>query len=86
MKQPPEPERYVQSFEVERIRRGVRYHWMVCGEHSPDKLVAWGHAPTQEQAETAAKNEIDDLAAGRSKGGHVASSIHPFTARRPWHR
>jgi len=72
--------RYVSSFQAERFHRGVRYHWMVCWQHKPDELVSWGHAPTQELAEAAARDEIHDLSSGVSKGGRVTSrntsSIH----------
>jgi hypothetical protein len=38
---------------------------------SPDVLVSWGHAPTQELAEQAAQNELKDLSSWLSKGGRV---------------
>jgi len=72
MKQPSR--RYVLSFQAERFHRGMRYHWLVCCEHKPDELVSWGHAPTQELAETAARNEVKDLAAGLRHGGRMSST------------
>ncbi len=66
--------RYVLSFHAERFYRGRRYHWIVCCEGKPDELVSWGHAATQELAETAARNELKDLASGLSRGGRVAST------------
>jgi hypothetical protein len=73
---------YVLSFQTEHFHKGKRYHWMVCGEHKPDELVSWGYAPTQEQAETAAQQEVRDLLSGDSKGGLVTSTIKAFTRRR----
>ena len=65
---------YIPSFQVERFFKGVRYHWMICCEHKPDVLVAWGHAPTRELAEEAARNEINDLSLGISKGGRATKT------------
>jgi hypothetical protein len=70
---------YVVSFQAQPFRRGRRYHWMICLEHNSDELVSWGHAPTQEQAETAARNEVKDLSSGLTQGGQVTSTIKPFT-------
>jgi hypothetical protein len=75
--------RYVLSFQTEPFRRGVRYHWMVCRTQKPDELVSWGHAPTQEQAEKAARTEAEALSSGLSQGGQVSSTIQAFTHRRP---
>jgi hypothetical protein len=66
--------RYIPSFQVERFFKGVRHHWMICREHKLDELVAWGHAPTQELAEEAARNEVQDLVSGISKGGRVPNT------------
>lgn len=68
------PGRYVLSFQAERFHRGVRYHWMVCWEHKPDELVSWGFASTQELAEAAAREEVNDLSSGLSHGGRVTST------------
>lgn len=73
---------YVVSIQTEHIRQGPRYHWMICGADNPDELVSWGYAPTLEQAQTAAQNEVLDLSAGRTKGGRVTSTITEFTRRR----
>ena len=63
---------YVTSFQVEHLRRGnVRYHWIICKEDKPDDLVSWGHAPTQELAEAAARIEVEELSCGLSPGGRV---------------
>jgi hypothetical protein len=63
---------YVVSFQPEHCRRGVvRYHWMICRVHKPDELVSWGHAQTLEMAETAARDEINDLCSGLTRGGRV---------------
>ena len=60
------------SYEPERYRKGsVRYHWMICCADKPDELVSWGHAPTQELAEIAARKELDDLSSGLTRGGRV---------------
>ena len=73
---------YVLSFQAEHFHKGMRYHWMVCCAHKPDELVSWGHAPTQEQAETAARQEVTDLLSGDSKGGRVIGAAKPFIRRR----
>ncbi len=59
---------YVLSFEVERFYKGWRYHWVICSVQNPDELVAWGHAPTRELAETAAGSEVKKLESGSPKG------------------
>jgi hypothetical protein len=65
---------YIVSYEAEPLRKGIRrYHWMICREHNPDELVSWGHALTQQLAETAARQEVTDLSSGLSHGGQVAS-------------
>ena len=64
--------RYVLSFQAEHRRKGVvRHHWMICFTHKPDELVSWGHASTPELAETAARQELDDLCSGLTQGGRV---------------
>jgi hypothetical protein len=73
---------YVLSFQAEPFHQHTRYYWTICTAQNPEKLVSWGHAPTQEQAETAARKEAGDLAAGLSKGGRVTSTVKPFTFRR----
>ena len=70
-------ERYVCSVRLERYFRRWRHHWLVCRANEPDELVAWGHAPTQELAEAAARNQIADLASGLSKGGRVVGAVIP---------
>lgn len=72
---------YILSFQPERFRQGIRYHWMICGTQNPDVLISWGFAPTSEQAETAARQEMTDLSSGLSRGGHVISRIKEFTHR-----
>ena len=63
---------YVMSFQSQPLRKGRRrYYWMICGEYNPDELVSWGNAPTQELAETAARQEVTDLSSGLSHGGQV---------------
>lgn len=64
--------RYAVSIEMERCRKNlVRYHWLICREKKPDELISWGHAPTQELAETAARHEVEDLRSGFTCGGRV---------------
>ena len=70
--------RYVVSFQAVRFYKGVRYHWMICFERKPDELVAWGHALTQELAETAAR--VGHLYSGLTKGGQVASTTKALPA------
>ena len=67
---------YIVWFQVQPFRKGRRYHWMICREQNPDELVSWGHALTQELAEVAARDEIQDLSAGTSNGGRVASTSY----------
>lgn len=62
---------YVFSVQVEHFHRSVRYHWMICSAQNPDRLVSWGHAPSQELAEAAAREEIKDLSSGLTQGGRV---------------
>ena len=71
--------RYVVSFQAEHFYKGRRYHWMICSERKLDELVSWGHEPTQELAETAARDEVINLSAGLSHGGQVASTTKAFT-------
>lgn len=72
MDQPPG--QYVVLYESQTLRKGTRrYYWMICGESNPDELISWGHAPTQEMAETAARQEVIDLSSGLSRGGQLAS-------------
>ena len=77
MDQPASP--YILSFQSERFHRGMRHHWLVCWAHKPDELVSWGHAPTRELAEAAARQEVTDLLSGYSKGGRVISATKPFS-------
>ena len=72
MKQPAD--RYVVSYEAEHFYKGRRYHWMICSERKLDELVSWGHEPTQELAEAAARDEVKNLSSGMSHGGQVAST------------
>jgi hypothetical protein len=66
-------DRYVVSFQAERFHKETRYHWIICWAQTPDKLVSWGHAPTQELAEAAAQNEVNNLSSGRTQGGRVTN-------------
>lgn len=75
----PLPSAYVLSFQAERCHQRMRYYWMICKAQHPDKLISWGYAPTQEQAETAAQDELRDLSSGLTKGGRVA--LKPFSHR-----
>jgi hypothetical protein len=72
---------YVISVESERFRKGMRYHWMISSERTPDVLVSWGYAETQEQAEAEARQEIVDLSSGLSKGGQVATTVKKYNRR-----
>ncbi len=74
MKQPAG--QYVVSFEAQPFRKARRHYWMICREHNPDELVSWGNAPTQELAETAARQEVTDLSSGLSHGGQVANTSY----------
>ncbi len=68
---------YVCSVQSERYFRHWRHHWVICRVNKPEELVAWGHAPTQELAESAARTEIAELCAGISKGGRVQRAGMP---------
>ncbi len=72
---------YVQSFQTQRFYHRTRYHWMICGVRNADELISWGYASTQEQAETAARQEVTDLSSGLSKGGKVINTFKDFTHR-----
>jgi hypothetical protein len=74
--------KFVLSFQAERFYKGVRYHWMVCLENDPTQLISWGHAPSQQLAESAGQVEISDLLSGISTGGQVVSNIKAFSRRR----
>ncbi len=67
---------YVVSIQAQSFRKKTRYHWMICGEDNPDELISWGHAPTQELAETEASNEVKDLCSGLTEGGRVTSRCY----------
>jgi len=71
-------DRYVSSVQSERYFRSRRHYWVICCVNKPDELVAWGHAPTQELAEAAVRNQIEDLCSGLSKGGRVDGTQAPF--------
>lgn len=75
-------DRYVSSVQAERFYRGTRHYWTICSENKPDELVAWGHAPTQEMAEAAARHELEDLSSGISKGGRAIRTRTAFTQHR----
>ena len=77
--------RYVVSFQAEHFYKGTRYHWMICTAQKPDKLVSWGHAPTQDLAEEAAQNEVKDLFSGRTQGGRVNSTSKWAPTNADWH-
>lgn len=63
---------YLISVETARFYRQTRYYWTICRVSKPEELVAWGDAPTKGEAEEAACDEVADLMAGLSDGGHVA--------------
>ena len=73
---------YVLSFELEPVRnrqmrhQHKRHHWMICLAKRPDELISWGHAATQELAESEAQIEIKDLLSSLPQGGHVSRQNH----------
>ena len=71
-----ETDQYVVSIQAQSFRKKTRYHWMICSESNPDQMISWGHAPTQELAETEARNEVKDLTSGLTQGGRVASTCY----------
>ena len=73
--------RYVVSIQAQPFRRKTRYHWMICGEQTPEELISWGHATTQELAEAEAGNEVRDLVSGLTHGGRVDNAGHCFIHR-----
>jgi hypothetical protein len=70
---PKTPAIYTFSIQPERFYQSSRFHWVICSTENPDRLVSWGHAPSRELAEAAAKCEITDLRSGRTMGGPVRS-------------
>jgi hypothetical protein len=66
------------SIQAQPFRKKKRYHWMVCVKDNPDELVSWGHAATQEEAESQARDEVRDLTAGLTQGGRVADIKRPY--------
>lgn len=62
---------YMISVEAARFYCKTRYYWTVCRKVKPEELVAWGDAPSKQDAEQAARNEVADLTAGFSGGGHL---------------
>jgi hypothetical protein len=72
-------DRHIVSFQSEPFRKGRRYHWMICSSMTPDELVSWGHASTQELAEQTAQNELRDLSSRLAKGGRVTSQSRAVT-------
>ena len=77
---------YVLSFELEPVRnrqmrhQHKRHHWMICLAKRPDELISWGHAATQELAESEAQIEIEDLLSGLTQGGQQLQTHHAFLA------
>jgi hypothetical protein len=70
---------YTVSVQSQRFYQQTRYHWLICGAHSPDELISWGYSPTQAEAETAAQDEVDNLSSGLTKGGRV--TVRAFSHR-----
>lgn len=52
---------------------------MICRTQNLEELVSWGHEPTRALAEAAAGKELEDLSTGVTQGGHVTTTIKPFT-------
>jgi hypothetical protein len=77
----PDASLYIVSFQAEGFHQRTRYHWMICGAQNPEELISWGHAPTQELAETAARNELSDLTSGLTQGGRVTGTFKEFIRR-----
>ncbi len=73
------PASYVVSYQKEHFHKGIRYHWVICKSQNCDEMISWGYAPTQEQAEQAAQNEIKDLLSGITKGGRVLPQAKPLS-------
>jgi hypothetical protein len=72
---------YVVAYDVEPYHQGTRHYWTICRSQRPDELVSWGYEPTRELAEIAANRELEDLVAGRTQGGQVASSVKAYKHR-----
>lgn len=68
---------YVIKVEAARFYRQRRYYWTVCRAAQPEELVSWGDASSQEEAAETARNEVSDLMAGLSDGGHLAPAGSP---------
>jgi len=69
------------SVQPERFRNKTRYQWTICRAQAPDELISWGHAASQHEAESAARDEVLALSSGATQGGRVKSTITPFTKR-----
>jgi hypothetical protein len=74
-------ESYLVSVQPERLRKKTRYQWTICRAEAPDELISWGHAASQPEAESAARDEVLALSSGATQGGRVKSTITPFTKR-----
>jgi hypothetical protein len=72
---------YVLSFQTEAIHKRRRHYWTICLAQNPDELLSWGHAATRELAETAARQEVQNLASGLTQGGQVISTVKPLNHR-----
>ena len=68
--------KYVVSFQAECFHKKKRYHWLVCRARNPGELVSWGHALTQELAEEAASNEVNNLSSGETQGSHIITATN----------
>ena len=75
---------YVMEFQAEPspYHRGTRFHWMISTAQRPDELVSWGYADSQESAELAARQELQNLDEGLTQGGRVTRtrkvSLHRY--------
>lgn len=72
---------YTVSVQSQPVRQGTRFHWLICGNQSPDELISWGYASTRGLAEAAAQAEVEDLTSGLTQGGQVTSKSETSTRR-----
>jgi hypothetical protein len=79
---PDTPATYKFSIQSEHVHKTLRFHWIIFLAQNPDTLVSWGHAPSQELAEAAVQDEMEDLRSGRTSGGQVRSTKKPMIHRR----
>jgi len=73
LKHPGDP--FVISVQAGHYFRQTRYYWIICQAGKPEELVSWGHARSEQEAEAAARDEVESLLSGSSLGGKSAPAF-----------